>query len=354
MTIDVGGTRVPIGGPLFTPLFADTSDFMRWVDTSEALQRVRQRELDLQDAGASDPSTRIVDQPLAPDLRIEGELASDGHTVTGELRIVDPATGEVFDHIAVDTQGRDWPDLVAELALELASRLRNHRVTTTTSTTSTTTTTASSTSSTTATAPSTTTTSSSSPTTTVPAGDTCTSIFPASFCECTGGNHLTCTSDALCETSDEGQCVDHVGHTVVTFRLAGSGGRLGALQIDGGDDGLVYVHGGVGVRIGCGSAGFTEGNPVPVPAAYTVCPTFYHPGTTVTITARRELPPSPFLGGPFCASTFTGFSGAVDCTGMGDCNKRTCSCSIVTGTEKTEIVATYEAQGTGCIPAAAP
>ena len=148
--------------------------------------------------------------------------------------------------------------------------------------------------------------------------------------------------------------MDHVGHTVVTFRLAGSGGRLGALQIDGGDDGLVYVHGGVGVRTGCGSAGFTEGNPVPVPAAYTVCPTFYHPGTTVTITARRQLPPSPYLGGLFCGSTFTGFSGAVDCAGMGVCNKNTCSCTIVTGTEKTEIVATYDAEGTGCIPASAP
>ena len=311
-------------------------------------------ELDLQDAGASDPSTRIVDQPLAPDLRIEGELASDGHTVTGELRIVDPATGEVFDHIAVDTQGRDWPDLVAELALELASRLRNHRVTTTTSTTSTTTATAGSTSSTTATTPSTTTTSSSPTTTTVPAGGTCTSIIPASYCQCTGGNHHTCTSDALCETYGEGQCVDHVGHTVVTFRLAGSGARLGALLIHGGGDGLVDVAGGVGVRVGCGSAGFMQGNPVPVAAADTACPTFYHPGTTVTITARRKLPPSPYLGDLFCASTFTGFSGAVDCTGMGDCNKRTCSCSIVTGTEKTEIVATYEAQGSGCLPAAAP
>jgi hypothetical protein len=354
VTIDVGGTRVRIDGPLFTPLLNDTSDFMRWVDTSEVLQRARQRELALQETGASDPSTVIVDQPLAPDLRIEGALASDGRTVTGELRIVDSATGEVLDRIAVDTQGRDWSDLVAELARELATRLRNLRVTTTTtSTTSTTTATAGSTSSTTATAPSTTTTSSSPTTTTVPAGGTCTSIIPASYCQCTGDSHLTCTSDALCEGYGEGQCVDHVGHTVVTFRLAGSGARLGALLIDGGDDGLVDVAGGVGVRIGCGSTGFTQGNPVPVPAADIACPTFYHPGTTVTITARRQLPPSHYLGDLFCASAFTGFSGAADCAGMGDCNKSTCSCTIVTGTEKTEIVATYDAEGTGCIPAAA-
>src|SRR5262245_288088 len=355
VTIDVGGTRIRIDGPLFTPLFNDTSDFMRWVDTSEVLQRARQRELDLQETGASDPSTRIVNQPLAPDLRIEGALASDGHTVTGELRIVDPVAGWVLDRITVDTQGRDWSDLVAELAREVANRLRNRRVTTTTtSTTSTTTAIASSTSSTTATAPSTTRTSSSPTTTTVPAGGTCMSIIPASYCQCTGDSHLRCTSDALCETYGEGQCEDHVGHTVVTFRLAGSGARLGALHIDGGDDGLVDVAGVVAVRTGCGSAGFTQGNPVPVPAADTACPTFYHPGTTVTITARRELPPSPYLGYLFCASTFTGFSGAVDCAGMGVCNKKTCRCTIVTGTEKTEIVATYDAEGTGCIPAAVP
>jgi hypothetical protein len=354
VTIDVGATRVRIDGPLFTPLFNDTSDFMRWVDTSEALQRARQRELTLQETGASDPSTVIVDQPLAPDLRIEGALASADHTVTGELRIVDSATGEVLDRIAVDTQGRDWSDLVAELAREVVTRLRNPRPTTsTTSTTSTTTATAGSTTSTTAITSSTTTTSSST-TTTVPAGGTCTSIIPASFCQCTGGNHLTCTSDALCERYGEGQCVDHVGHTVVTFRLAGSGARLGALLIHGGDDGLVDVAGAIGIRIGCGSAGFTQRNPVPVPAADTACPTFYHPGTTITITARRQLPPSPYLGNLFCASTFTGFSGAVDCAGMGDCNKSTCSCTIVTGTEKTEIVATYDAEGTGCIPAAEP
>jgi hypothetical protein len=166
VTIDVGGARVPIDGPLFTPLFNDTSDFMRWVDTSEVLQRARQRELDLQEAGASDPSTRIVDQPLATDLRVEGELASDGHTVTGELRIVEPATGEVLDRIGVETQGRDWPELLAELARALATRLRNRRLTTTTSTTSTSTNTAGPTSSKTATAPSTTTTSSAPTTTT--------------------------------------------------------------------------------------------------------------------------------------------------------------------------------------------
>jgi len=355
VTIDVGGARVRIDGPLFTPLFNDTSDFTRWVDTSEALQRARQHELALQETGAADPSTLIVDRPLAPDLRVEGALAIDGHTVTGELRIVDPATGEVLDRLAVDTSGRDWSDLLAELAGELATRLRNRRVTTSTaSTTSTTTTTASSTSSTTATIPATTTTSSAPTTTTVPGGGTCTSVIPASFCQCTGGNHLTCTSDALCEAYSEGQCVDHVGHTVVTFRLAGSGARLGALLIEGGHDGLVDMPGGVGVRIGCGSAGFTQGNPVPVPAADTACPTFYHPGTTVTITARRKLPPSLYLGDLFCASTFTGFSGVVGCAGMGHCNKNTCSCTIVTGTEKTEIVATYDADGTGCIPAAAP
>src|SRR5262249_58130703 len=125
-----------------------------------------------------------------------------------------------------------------------------------------------------------------------PGGGTCTSVIPASFCQCTGGNHLTCTSDALCEAYSEGQCVDHVGHTVVTFRLAGSGARLGALLIEGGHDGLVDMPGGVGVRIGCGSAGLTQGNPVPVLAGGTGGPTFYHPGTHGTNPRRRQLPPA--------------------------------------------------------------
>src|SRR5262249_5469516 len=98
------------------------------------------RELDGQEPGASAPPPRTVTQPLAPDLRIEGALASDGHTVTGELRIVDPVAGEVLDRITVDTQGRDWSDLVAELAREVANRLRNRRVTTTTTSTTSTTT----------------------------------------------------------------------------------------------------------------------------------------------------------------------------------------------------------------------
>jgi hypothetical protein len=346
------GVPVSIAGPLFTPLFNDTSDFLRWVDTSEAVQRARQREIELQEQGLTDPSTHIADRPLAPDLRIEGALTTDGRDVTGELRIVDPTTGEVLERIAVDTQGHDWGDLLAELARRVANRLRDRHATTTTSTTVST---MVSTSTTSIAPPPTTTTTSGRPTTTTTlASRPCTSVIPASFCRCSGGTHTTCSSDAICQQLGEATCVDIVGHTVVTFRLAGSGARLGALQIDGGDDGLVDVLGGVGVRIGCGSAGITEGAPVAVPAGDIVCPTFYHPGRTVTVTARRELPPSPFLGDLYCASTFTGFSGAVGCAGMGDCNKLRCTCSIVTGAEKTEIIATYESIGTGCVPATAP
>ncbi len=348
------GVAVSIAGALFTPLFNDTSAFLRWVDTGEAVQRARQRQLVLQDQGLSDePSTRIVDRPLAPDLRIEGELTTDGPDVTGELRVVDPTTGEVLERLAVDTQGRDWGDLLAEVSRQVAKRLRARRTTTTT--TSTTVSTRVSTSSTSPTLPTTTTSTSARPTTTTTlASRPCTSVIPASFCRCSGGSHTTCTSDAICQQSGEDTCVDVVGHTVVTFRLAGSGARLGALQIDGGGDGLVDVPGGVGVRIGCGSAGITEWSPVPVSADDIVCPTFYHPDTTVTVTARRDLPPLPFLGDLYCASTFTGFSGTGGCAGMGDCTKLGCTCSIVTGAEKTEIVATYESIGSGCVPAAAP
>src|SRR5262249_13039902 len=190
--------------------------------------------------------------------------------------------------------------------------------------------------------------------TTIAAGGSCTSVIPASFCECSGGNRAKCTSDAVCQLHDEGTCEDHVGHTVVTFRLSGSGGRLGALQIGGGDDGPRDVPRGVGVRTGCGAAGFRQRVPAPAPGDELSCPTFYPPGETVTIPARRALPMAPFMGDLYCRSHFTGFSGAVGCAGRGDCTRYRCTCSIVTGTEKTEIVATYESDGTGCIPAAAP
>src|SRR5262249_28289315 len=110
------GAPVSIAGPLFTPLFNDTSDVLRWVDTSEAVRRARQRELDLQDQGLADPSTHIDDRQLAPDLRIEGELTTDGRDASGELRMVDPTTGQVLERLAVDTQGHDWGALLAELA----------------------------------------------------------------------------------------------------------------------------------------------------------------------------------------------------------------------------------------------
>src|SRR5262249_51670673 len=127
------GVPVSIAGPLFTPLFNDTSDVLRWVDTSEAVRRARQRELDLQDQGLADPSTHIDDSPLAPDLRIEGELTTDGRDASGELRIVDPATGQVLERLAVDTQGHDWSALLAELARRGGPRRRARAPTSTTS-----------------------------------------------------------------------------------------------------------------------------------------------------------------------------------------------------------------------------
>jgi len=346
------GAPVSIAGPLFTPLFNDTSDVLRWVDTSEAVRRARQRELDLQDQGLADPSTHIDDRQLAPDLRIEGELTTDGRDASGELRIVDPTTGQVLERLAVDTQGHDWGALLAELARRVAERLRDRHPTTTTSTTVST---MVSTTSTSATLPPPTTSTSTPPTTTTTlASRPCTSVIPASSCRCSGGNHTACASDAICEQLGEDTCVDVVGHTVVTFRLAGSGARLGALRIDGGDDGVMDGSRGVGIRTGCGSAGITEWVPAPVSGDDLVCPTYYHPGKTITVTARRFLPPSLFRGNLYCASTFTGFSGAAGCAGMGKCNKHSCTCTIVTGAEKAEIVATYASVGGGCIPAAAP
>src|SRR5262249_47544546 len=127
-----------------------------------------------------------------------------------------------------------------------------------------------------------------------------------------------------------------------------------ALKIDGGDDGVMDGPRGVGIRTGCGSAGITEWGPAPGSGDDLVCPTYYHPAKTITGTAPPLPPPAPFRGKPDCASTFTGFSGAPGCAGMGKCNKHSCTCSIVTGAEKAEVVATYASVGSGCIPAAAP
>lgn len=354
VTLTEGGRAVLLGDALLTPLFNGTTDFLRWVDTSPQFLAARRRELALQDAGKTDPSTRIVDTPLAPDVRIEGELASDGGRVTGEIRLVDPDSGETLARVPVDAPAGDWSALLEALAGEIARALRQLATTTTTSTT-----TSTSSSSTTATGttgvPTTTLTSSSSSTTTSLPPGTCTSILPASFCACTGGIQSPCTSDAFCQTYGEGTCVDRVGHTLVTYELAGSGGRLGAIGVNGTEVGLYDVvmggQHGLGALGNCGTAALTQGLIVPLDPGMTTCAAYYHPGAALTLTAKKAIVGPQ----PYCPSLFTGWSGAVACTGMGTCDASTCTCTATTGMQNAQIVATYEAQESGgCVPASAP
>ena len=355
VTISTAGSGpVSISGPLFTPLFNQTSDLLTWVETGEAFLRARQRELDLQSQGAIDPSTQISDSRIPPGLIVEGELTADGDHVTGELRIVDADTGEVIARIPVDTDIGDWAKLLDDLARELARRLRE-RPTTTTTTTST------STTSTMDTGPTTTVTTGppGSTTTTMPAGGECVSVLRDSYCACTGLGGA-CHSDADCAVRGGTTCVDVIGHTLGTYRLAGTGGRLGAIKIDGTEYGAWEGIGGSGVLIrgGCGTAAFTQGGVTPVAPGDTVCPAYYHPGAVIDLQAKREMSAltAPPGGGIYCSSRFIGWSGDVTCSGLGTCDDQVCRCGTMAKTGPFEVVATWEAvdDGGGCVPASAP
>ncbi len=337
-------------------LTASRRDVITWVERGDTFLRARQHELDLQQQGATDPATSITDALIPPDLVVEGTLESDGSHVTGELRIVDANTGEVIARIPVDVDEGDWSKLLDELARELARRLRERSTTTTT--TSTTSTTDAGVTTTTPTSPSTTLTEPPGTTsTTQPRGGTCTSVIAASFCECVGLGGV-CTSDADCQRRGGTTCIDHVGHTLVTYRLAGSGGLLGALMIGGTEYGVWGPpEGGVLVRGGCGTAAFLQGAVTPLRPDETICPAYYHPGARITLEAWRETSAliGPPGGGIYCGVTFAGWSGAVDCVGMGTCDDQVCRCETATATGAFEVVATYTAEDDGhCVPPAAP
>ena len=110
-------------------------------------------------------------------------------------------------------------------------------------------------------------------------------MIPASHCECVGLGGV-CTSDADCQRRGGTTCVDHVGHTLVTYRLAGTGGLLGAIKIDGSEYGLWGPSPtAVLVRGGCGTNAFLQGSVPPLQPAETVCPAYYHPGAEITLQA---------------------------------------------------------------------
>src|SRR5262249_24849796 len=132
-----------VAGPIFTPLFNDTTGTVRWVDTSQAVLQWRQRELDLQRNGQLDPSTPIRDTPLAPDFVVEGELSLNGDRVQGEIRIVDPNTGQEIDRLPIDEPDGPAEEGFKKIAEKIADEIR--RLTTTTTTTTSTSTTTSTT-----------------------------------------------------------------------------------------------------------------------------------------------------------------------------------------------------------------
>lgn len=341
VALSAGGSTTSIAGPLFTPLFNATSDVITWVETGRAFLDQRARELALQNEGRTDPSTTITDALIPPDFRVDGRLESDGNRVTGEIVITDPRTGEAIDRIPVDVPIDEWSDFLNDLAREIARRLRSRATTTTTSsTTSTSTSSSTNPTATSTTRPRVTT------TTTVPPGGTCTSVIPASFCECMPGGG-SCTRDADCFL---GTCVDHVGHTLVTYQFAGPGGRFGAIRIDGTESGLFSVPTGVGVLGGCGTPAFTQGVVDELPPERRSCSAYYHPGAMLEIHAGQSIHGVDRDAMADCYADFAGWAGNVDCAGgLGTCDGRTCSCTTTTGTSPMTVIVNYTVRGgPGC------
>lgn len=98
VSVQGGSNRTgSISAGLLTGVFDGTHDGgARWVNTDQRFLDQHTRELQLQADGKLDPSTPVRDELLQPNARVEGDLAIDGGRMTGEIRIVDPATGEVI------------------------------------------------------------------------------------------------------------------------------------------------------------------------------------------------------------------------------------------------------------------
>jgi hypothetical protein len=348
VTISDGGHVYGFGDSLLSHLFNGTNDVMTWVDSSTGFLIARAREIALQQDGSTDPFTVITDIRIPPDIQIEGEIFKDGDHITGEITIVDPNTGEVIERIPIDMRTDDLQDFLEQLAREIAKRLRA-RATTTTTTSTTTTSSSTSSSSTSSTTSSSTTPPTGAPTTTTLPPASCHSVVPASFCECTIGYDV-CTSDAGCSFG-RGTCVDHVGHTKITFKYAGSGGRLGAMLIETPnddpthpDEGLFDFNNGQGVGVlgGCGTPAFTQGAVTPLALDKTSCAAYYHPGTDIVIQAAQNLTAAGAPGPgqpPWCNAVFSSFTG---CAPTGCANGK-CGCTLVAGASAGTVVATYDA-----------
>lgn len=143
---------VPSGGQTFdaaflTVLFNRTQSTCQlvWVDSSRRVIEQLDRELDLMEQGRLDPSTPVFDRRIPPTARVEGTFLDNGDTVSGELRLVDIASGRILARRSWSTKRRkfyaDYKVWGAEFSDDLCATLCPPTTITTTTTASTTTTT---------------------------------------------------------------------------------------------------------------------------------------------------------------------------------------------------------------------
>jgi hypothetical protein len=321
-----GGT-VDLDARILGPLFRETSpEGVRWVDLTAEVRAARNRELDLQAQGLTDPSTRIRDDPLAPDLRVEGELQSDGEHVTGEIRLVDPTTGEPVARFPIDGTPEDLDEVLNRVIRRLRREiLARHPTTTTTSTTSTI-----------ASTSTTVTTTTMQGTTTTTPGE-CTSLSSLYSCFCGGvfGVH-PCATNAECP-KDSGACLDYFAtHPKVSFRIQGRGAFLPTIWWDS-PVGLLAE------QSPSHTYSLVQCGPPDAAGWGGACPVYFDAGTELTLHTSRYisgmyLPDNQHV---YCGIMFTGWSGAVSCNGLGSCQGNSCFCSATVGQQDSEIVATF-------------
>jgi hypothetical protein len=139
LLVEPDGT-VDVEGAFLTVLFNRTKDIcgLVWVDSSERVLAARQRDLDLQSRGLLSPLTPIRDQRILPTMRVEGLFQDDGTNVSGELRLVDIASGQVIATRQFEGRRRGFYSSYVDWATEFADELCDPQVTTTTAATSTT------------------------------------------------------------------------------------------------------------------------------------------------------------------------------------------------------------------------
>jgi hypothetical protein len=142
---------VPSGGqtfdsPFLTVLFNRTQDIcgLVWVDTRQFVIEQLDRELDLMAQGRLDPSTPVFNRRIPPTARVEGSFLDNGRTVSGELSLIDVASGRILARRSWSTKRTkffaDYKVWGNEFAEDMVAVLCPSTTTTTPTTASTTTT----------------------------------------------------------------------------------------------------------------------------------------------------------------------------------------------------------------------